>query len=234
MVPTIRINLLQSTHILAHQSKVVEVALCDGHNASGSFFLESSTRDSGLQVDPSLLQVEQDKPVLAVISNPTGLSVTMEEGDLLGEATQVEVVTPPQAESDPRATSQRPVVRNVQSKPDSWRKTQLKEGVGKPEMLTPPQKEEFFQFLTGHHNVFALEEYERGETDLIEMEVDTGDAHPCRSAPRRVPFTLREEIARQITHMQSAGVIQPSVSPWASPVVMVKKKDGMHHFCIDY
>ena len=58
VVPTVRINLLQSTHILPHQSKVVEVALCDGHDASGSFFLESSTRDSGLQVDPSLLQVQ--------------------------------------------------------------------------------------------------------------------------------------------------------------------------------
>ena len=110
----------------------------------------------------------------------------------------------------------------------------MKEGVGKPETLTPPQQEEFFQFLTGHHNVFALEEYERGETDLIEMKVDTGDAHPRRSAPRRVPFALTEEMARQITHMQSAGVIQPSASPWASPVVMVKKKDGMHRFCIDY
>ena len=140
-------------------------------------------------------------------------------------------MTPPQAESDPRATSQRPVVRNVQSKP---RKKQLKEGVGKPETLTPPQQEEFFQFLSGHHNVLALEEYERGETDLIEMEVDTGDAHPRRSALRKVPFTLREEMARQITHMQSAGVIQPSASPWASPVMMVKKKDGTHHFCIDY
>ena len=41
-------------------------------------------------------------------------------------------------------------------------------------------------------------------------------------------------MARQIDHMQATDVIQPSTSPWASFVVMVKKKDGTHGFCIDY
>ena len=34
--------------------------------------------------------------------------------------------------------------------------------------------------------------------------------------------------------MQETGVIQPSNSPWASPIVMVRKKDGTHRFCVDY
>ena len=49
-----------------------------------------------------------------------------------------------------------------------------------------------------------------------------------------MPFAVREEVARQLDHMQAAGVITPSTSPWSSPVVMVRKKDGTHRFCVDY
>ena len=45
---------------------------------------------------------------------------------------------------------------------------------------------------------------------------------------------MRQEISRQLRDMQKAGVIQPSRSPWASPVVLVHKRDGTHRFCVDY
>ena len=80
----------------------------------------------------------------------------------------------------------------------------------------------------------ALEEGERGETDLITMGIDTGDAPPCKQAPRRMPFVVRQEVARQLKNMQQHGVIQPSCSPWSSPIVMVKNKDGSHRVCVDY
>jgi hypothetical protein len=66
----------------------------------------------------------------------------------------------------------------------------------------------------------------------MEMYIDTGDAEPRKCSPRRMPFAVREEVARQLDHMQVSGVIQPSTSPWSSPVVMVRKKDGSHRFCI--
>lgn len=51
---------------------------------------------------------------------------------------------------------------------------------------------------------------------------------------RRMPFSVRQEVAKQLHEMQEAGVVTPSSSPWASPVVLVRKKDGSHRFCIDY
>ena len=66
------------------------------------------------------------------------------------------------------------------------------------------------------------------------MNIDTGDATPIRQAPCRTPFAVRCEVARHLQQMQENGVIQPSSSPWASPIVLVHKKDGTMHFCFDY
>ena len=49
-----------------------------------------------------------------------------------------------------------------------------------------------------------------------------------------MPFAVREEISKQLKKMQRAGLIQPSKSPWASPVVLVRKRDGSHRFCVDF
>ena len=43
-----------------------------------------------------------------------------------------------------------------------------------------------------------------------------------------------DKTAKMIQEMEQTGVIQPSSPPWASPVILVPKKDGRHHFCIDY
>ena len=93
---------------------------------------------------------------------------------------------------------------------------------------------QLIELLKEHHAAFSLEDGERGETDLVEMEIDTGDAKPKRQRIRRMPFAVRQEVSRQLKSMQSMGVIQPSNSPWASPVVMVRKKDGTSRFCVDY
>ena len=39
---------------------------------------------------------------------------------------------------------------------------------------------------------------------------------------------------RQVEELQKQGVIEPSDSPWAANVVLVKKKDGTRRFCVDY
>ena len=95
-------------------------------------------------------------------------------------------------------------------------------------------KDRLRHLLLSHHQAFAVEDGERGETDLIQMTIDTADASPRRQPVRRIPFAVRAEVARQLQEMQTQGVIEPSCSPWASPVVLVRKKDGSLRFCIDY
>ena len=96
------------------------------------------------------------------------------------------------------------------------------------------EKDKLRCLLLNNHHAFAVDERDRGETDLVHMRVDTGDATPRRQPVRRTPFAVRQEVANQLSKMQSMGVIRPSCSPWASPVVLVRKKDGSLRFCIDY
>ena len=117
---------------------------------------------------------------------------------------------------------------------DAGRKQKLIEQVGSPYLLDTEQIRRLHNLLSRNHRAFALEPGERGETDMVSMEIDTGDTPPRRQPPRRMPFSVRQEVCKQLEEMQKNGVIQPSNSPWVSPVVLIRKKDGSHRFCVDY
>ena len=84
------------------------------------------------------------------------------------------------------------------------------------------------------HDVFALDDMERGKTKEVEHVIETGNHPPIRQAAQRVPFAYQSEITRMINEMLASGVIRESSSPWASPVVLVRKKDNTLRFCVDY
>ena len=65
-------------------------------------------------------------------------------------------------------------------------------------------------------------------------KIDTGDNPPIRQRARRMPYAFCEESNKQIEDMLEKGIISPSTSPWASPIVLVRKKSGDLRFCIDY
>ena len=85
-------------------------------------------------------------------------------------------------------------------------------------------KAELLNTISRYHEAFSLTEDERGETDLVQLEINTGQAEPKRTPLRRMPFTVREEVARQVKKLLETRVITPSESPWSSTVVLVRKK----------
>ena len=89
------------------------------------------------------------------------------------------------------------------------------------------------EFLYKNKEVFSLNG-ELGRYKGMPFSIDTGDARPVRQMPRRVPHHWKEEVDKQLDQMLEQGVIEPSYSPWASPICMVRKKDGSLRFCVDY
>ncbi|CAM4315082.1 unnamed protein product [Lepidochelys olivacea] len=73
-----------------------------------------------------------------------------------------------------------------------------------------------------------------GRTNLIVYRVQTGSHPPIRCSPFRVTGKTAQDLEREVWDTLALGVIQPSASPWASPVVLVPKKDGSVQFCVDY
>jgi hypothetical protein len=86
-----------------------------------------------------------------------------------------------------------------------------------------------------NQDIFALSDLELGRTDTVTMEIDTvPDQPPINIRPYKTPLRNREIIETAIEEMLRAGIVTRSRSEWASPVVLVTKKDGTHRFCCDY
>ena len=83
-------------------------------------------------------------------------------------------------------------------------------------------------------DVDNVDESELGHTSLVTYSINTGDHPPIKQQPRRVPFCHKEKVSQLVNDMLEKEVIQPSSSAWASPIVLVQKKDGSQHFCVDY
>ena len=73
-----------------------------------------------------------------------------------------------------------------------------------------------------------------GHTTVIQHAIPTAGAPPIKQSLRRIPHVLRLIVNDQLEIMLKTDVIQPSSSPWSSPIVLVKKKGGKHLFCVDY
>jgi len=83
-------------------------------------------------------------------------------------------------------------------------------------------------------DIFVHNTGDLGRTTNVKHRIDTGDALPIKQRAYRVSFFEREKIRKQVDEMLENDIVEHSNSPWSSPVVLVKKKDGNLRFCVDY
>ena len=241
VIPMVRVRLLHALTIPPLQRAFASVQLSDGYPRASSLLLEgdpSLRLDLGVQVEDALLNPSVNGHAKVSLWNSSGFTQTVDEGAEVGKACQADLVAPAEVSEvlelarDMERERCRVDVVTV-SRDDEEHKKKLLKMVEEPD-LPDDEKSQLLELLSKHHGTFSVEPGDRGETDLTQIVIDTGEVSPRRQPVRRVPFAVRQEIASHLDEMQKNSVIEPSKSPWASPVVLVRKKDGSHRFCIDY
>jgi len=97
--------------------------------------------------------------------------------------------------------------------------------------LRDGQRDEFMGLA---HQFSSLFTEVPGTTNLVQHHIKLTSEEPVRSKPYPVPYSLRESLKEDINDMIKMGVVRESNSPYSSPVVVVKKKDGTNRVCVDY
>ncbi|XP_071501261.1 uncharacterized protein [Diadema antillarum] len=102
------------------------------------------------------------------------------------------------------------------------------------EELTPPELDALQELLRRNADVFSQGLEDFGCTDTIVHEIPLIDLTPFRMPYRRIAPSDFKEVKNHLSELQSAGIIKPSKSPFASPIFIVRKKDGKIRLCVDY
>ena len=188
----------------------------------------------GVCIAATLVQMDSRVPVR--VANFTDHKVTLRQGTLLGDV--VEVVPerplpnqdqgqpPPSSGGRARCVGGAEAPRLPEHLHDLYKRASVD--------LDEQQQMALQEFLTNYADVFAENDLDVGHFTQVQHQIDTGDARPIRQPPRRTPLGFQAEEEDHLKQMLDAGIIRPSQSAWASPVVLVRKKDGKVRWCVDY
>ena len=117
---------------------------------------------------------------------------------------------------------------------DTHRKVDLEDKIIKEET-----KEKFHKLCDRYDQIISKGSADIGKTLLVEMDIDTGDSPPIACRPYTLPLKHHDWVKKEIEILDRAGIIDKSISAWASPVVIVPKKSKpgeppKRRMCVDF
>ena len=95
------------------------------------------------------------------------------------------------------------------------------------ESWTGEQQQSVKDLLVDSADVFAISDLDLSKCNIIKHAIKITDPQPFEGHYRRIPPHLYEEVKKHLQEMVEMGAIRRSFSPWASAVVLVRKKMGV-------
>ena len=209
-------------------SEVQAVATVSSTEGTGTWLVEGSRFDLPILVAGALVTPLPGGQVPILIINPLPTEAVIYKGTNVATAKPFdEVMVAPVRENSKVPGDNEEV---------SSRKRSLLHDIANKSAgdLTSEEKNRLYEVLMEFADVFAENSDDMGRTGAVKHSIDTGTSPPVRQQCRRVPPFRREQAKKMIDDMLQKDIIQPSSSPWASPIILVPKKDGSLRFCIDY
>ena len=198
----------------------------EGDSGTNRLWVMEAGQDIGpkeIIVGKALITPDNDLRVPIRALNLSDKTKTIKKGTIIGNCEEVSAIIKCEQKGQPAKNNtekQREIVTGLAEK---W-----------TSQLTTEQRRAAQELLEKYSSVFCCAPEDNGRTNLVQHRINTGSEAPIRQAPRRLPLAKQGEVSKMIVDMQTAGVIETSTSPWSSPVVLVKKKDGSMRFCVDY
>lgn len=100
--------------------------------------------------------------------------------------------------------------------------------------VPPSDRKMLKDLIEEYADVFSQNDLDLGHFSGVKHRIDLEDERPFKQRYRRLPPHMFEEVADHLRQLEANGVIRPSRSPFSSPVVCVRKKDGRLRLCVDY
>lgn len=187
--------------------------------------LEGNDKLDGLRIDNGFAHIEGGE-VTVMVTNVSSVDKTLLRHTPLG---RLELATPLSNETDEEFQD------DISSSLIDGKPKASIPGLNlSTEELTASERQQLDELLMNNTDVFSAGPDDFGCTDTIVHDIPLIDSTPFRMPYRRISPTDFSEVKDHLKELQAAGIIVPSKSPFASPIVIVRKKDGKIRLCVDY
>jgi transposase InsO family protein len=173
-----------------------------------------------VEITPLLLNYDynSDELIPVILSNPTTETVVVHPQAIIGEIQQV-TLTSFQISAE--------TTGNVDGNDDWMQCFTLEDSLLQ-------DKRDIYKFLSNWEDVFSKNDLDIGFTNLVKHDINLSDETPFKQRHRRIPPSMYDEVKSHLQKLVDGGIIRPSHSPWASNMVLVRKKDNTLRICVDF